>query len=157
MGHLAARMLAVCAQAKYKFHSNRATSERQNPSSRQWPCGEASSWLVMDCDRCEEGSQKEKLKASYIPLCLCGFLLDKLRVTYPLLWAVCTVCWTMARAGLVALTMWRISHEAVQPFLGCRSDMDMYFALHGSTLVHMNRLYEPAARLWYYHGDSPGT
>ena len=47
----------------------------------------------------------------------------------PPLWAV---FWTIAGAGLVALTMWKTSSEAVQPSLGCRNDVDMSFALHGS-------------------------
>ena len=76
-------------------------------------------------------------------------------VRTPVLWAVYLSNLTMAGAGLVALTMWRISHEAVQPFLGCRSEMDMSSALHENTLVYMSRLYEPTARLEYYQGDSP--
>ena len=42
----------------------------------------------------------------------------------------------------------------VQPFLGCRNDMDMSIALHGSTLDPMSRLCKAAARPECYQGDS---
>ena len=45
--------------------------------------------------------------------------------------------------------------EAVQPSLGCRNDMDMSSALHGSILDPMSRLCEAAARPGYYQGDLP--
>ena len=70
----------------------------------------------------------------------------------PPLWAV---FWIMAGAGLVAFTMWKSSSEAVQPSLGCRNDMDMTFALHGSTLGPKSILWKAAVRPGCYLGNSP--
>ena len=99
-------------------------------------------WTVIDVKRVF----RKTLKASYIPVCVCDFLLDKLRVIRLKPLTVGSV-WTMLGAGPVALPIWRASFEAAQPYLGCRSDMDMSFALHSlsSTLGHTSRLCEPAS------------
>ena len=100
---------------------------------------------------------QKTLVVFYIPLCVCDFLLDRLRVIRlePPLWAV---FWTLAGAEHVALPMWRISSDAVQPSRGCQNDMDMTLsiALHGSILDPMSRLCEAAARPAYYQGDLLG-
>ena len=71
-------------------------------------------WTVKDVKRVFQ----KTLVVSHVPLCVCDFLLDKLRVIQ-LEPPTMAVFWTMAGAGLVALLMWRISSEALQPSLGC--------------------------------------
>ena len=151
--------LRECTQSVHKRNKSFIKKERRlrgitlHPDSDlvvKLPPG--SLWTVKDVKRVF----RKTLVASYIPLCVCVifYWTDFVLLGWsPLQWVV---FWTMAGAGLVASMRWRTSYEAVQPSLGCRNDMDMSIALHGSTLAPMSRLCEAAARPGYFQGDSLG-